>query len=53
MFYRPTELLTFNEEDYLKAGEENLLTCNYDLDDVDMQWLKSTSQMRTLKKGEF
>ena len=49
--FSPTELLKFSEKDYLKVAEKSLLACNYDLDDVDMQWLNSTSTMRTLKKG--
>ena len=35
----------------MEAGKESLSACNYDLDDIDMEWLKSTETMRTLKKG--
>ena len=47
----PSDLLVFNEKNYLKAVDQSTESCNYDLDDVDMQWLESISSIQTLKKG--
>jgi len=35
----------------LKVVDQSTESCNYDLDDVDMQWLESVSSLRMLKKG--
>ncbi|XP_066936636.1 protein Jade-1-like [Clytia hemisphaerica] len=51
IFKMPEKFFKFSEENYVKAGRESLSSCNYDLDDIDMGWLKSTETMRTLKKS--
>jgi len=49
-FKLPEEFIKFDSKKYIESIDRSSTSCNYDLDDIDMQWLKSLSQCRTLKK---
>lgn len=49
-FSMPEEFLQFDQQKYIASIDRSNTSCNYDLDDVDVRWLKNMSSIRTLKK---